>query len=99
MVIKQRCRVSELRDLSTRATITPVSFANEYNWGDFKGDPDKLMQRYFEACRAMVDISEAYALYATQKQFQKELKEFMAGHMQRKALIQHLVKAGIWKDQ
>ena len=38
-----------LRTLSTRAQITPVSFINEYNWGDFKGDPDKLMQRYFDA--------------------------------------------------
>lgn len=38
-----------LRALSTRAQITPVSFINEYNWGDFKGDPHKLMQRYFDA--------------------------------------------------
>lgn len=41
--------MAALRDLSTRANITPVSFTNEYNWGDFKGDPDKLMQRYFDA--------------------------------------------------
>ena len=41
--------MAELRALSTRATITPVSFTNEYNWGDFKGDPDELMQRYFDA--------------------------------------------------
>ena len=41
--------MAELRALSTRATITPVSFTNEYNWGDFKGDPDKLVQRYFDA--------------------------------------------------
>ena len=41
--------MAELRALSTRATITPVSFTNEYNWGDFKGDPDKLMERYFDA--------------------------------------------------
>ncbi|MCK5163080.1 MAG: hypothetical protein KAQ72_05160 [Desulfobacula sp.] len=40
---------SVLRSLSTRAQITPVSFTNEYNWGDFKGDPDKLMQWYFDA--------------------------------------------------
>ncbi|MGA8242072.1 MAG: hypothetical protein WB818_15980 [Desulfobacterales bacterium] len=32
-----------LRALSTRAHITSVSFTNEYNWGDFKGNPDKLM--------------------------------------------------------
>jgi len=53
---------------------------------------------YDEACRALVDISEAYDLYATRKQFQNELKTFMAGHTRRKALIQRLAKAGIWKD-
>jgi len=41
--------MSALRALSTRANITPVSFTNEYNWGDFKGDPAKLMERYFDA--------------------------------------------------
>ncbi|MBL0712132.1 MAG: hypothetical protein JJV98_00395 [Desulfosarcina sp.] len=40
--------ISALKELSTRAHITPVSFTNEYNWGDFKGKPDKLMQRYFD---------------------------------------------------
>ena len=38
-----------LRNLSTRAQITPSSFVNEYNWGDFKGNPLKLMERYFDA--------------------------------------------------
>jgi hypothetical protein len=41
--------LDELRALSTRATITPVSFTNEYNWGDFKGNPDKLMQHLVKA--------------------------------------------------
>ena len=41
--------MDDLRSLSTRATITPVSFTNEYNWGDFKGNPDTLMERYFDA--------------------------------------------------
>ncbi len=41
--------LDELRALSTRATITSVSFTNEYNWGYFKGDPHKLMERYFDA--------------------------------------------------
>jgi hypothetical protein len=41
--------MADLRALSTRADITPVSFTNEYNWGDFKGNPNKLMQRYFDA--------------------------------------------------
>ena len=37
-----------LRNLSTRAQITPTSFVNEYNWGDLKGDPLKLVEKYFE---------------------------------------------------
>jgi hypothetical protein len=41
--------MDELRALSTRAQITPVSFVNEYHWGDFKGNPDTLMRRYFDA--------------------------------------------------
>lgn len=41
--------MSELRALSTRASITPTSFTNEYQWGDFKGNPDKLMELYFDA--------------------------------------------------
>ncbi|MCB1824500.1 MAG: hypothetical protein KDJ54_07960 [Candidatus Competibacteraceae bacterium] len=41
--------MAELRALSTRAQITPASFVNEYHWGDFKGNPDTLMRRYFDA--------------------------------------------------
>ena len=41
--------MGELRALSTRATITATSFVNTYEWGDFKGDPDALMARYFDA--------------------------------------------------
>jgi len=37
-----------LRDLSTRARITATSFTNSYEWGDFKGDPTKLMERWFD---------------------------------------------------
>jgi len=54
---------------------------------------------YDEACSAMVDISEAHALLGTEEQFNYELKEFMAPHLKRKALVQRLVKAGIWEDK
>lgn len=37
-----------LRNLSTRARITATSFTNSYEWGDFKGDPAKLMERWFD---------------------------------------------------
>jgi len=54
---------------------------------------------YGEACRVLVDLSEAYTLHASKKRFQEELKKFMADHMRRKALVQRLVKAGIWNDE
>jgi len=38
-----------LRNLSSRAQITPTSFVNEYHWGDLKGDPLKLVEKYFDA--------------------------------------------------
>ena len=43
---KQR---AELRSISTRADITATRFVNEYQWGDLKGDPLKMMERYFDA--------------------------------------------------
>ncbi len=53
---------------------------------------------YDDACRALVDLSEAYSLHADRKIFQQELRKFMADLMRRKALIQRLVKAGIWDE-
>jgi hypothetical protein len=42
-------QMAELRALSTRAEISPTRFWNEYQWGDLKADPVKLMERYFDA--------------------------------------------------
>ena len=42
-------QMSELRAYSSRAQITPSSFVNVYNWGDFKGNPDKWMEKYIDA--------------------------------------------------
>jgi hypothetical protein len=41
--------MAELRKYSTRARITPTSFVNDYQWGDFKGNQDAWMERYFDA--------------------------------------------------
>ena len=40
--------MAELRSISTRAEITPTRFWNEYQWGDLKADPAKLLARYFD---------------------------------------------------
>lgn len=37
-----------LRDLSSRARISATSFTNYYEWGDFKGNPKQLMERFFD---------------------------------------------------
>jgi hypothetical protein len=37
-----------LRALSSRARITATRFTNHYDWGDFKGDPNALMERCFD---------------------------------------------------
>jgi len=41
--------MAELRSYSTRARITPTSFINDYSWGNFKGNEDAWMERYFDA--------------------------------------------------
>ncbi len=41
--------MDSLRRLSSRATITPASFVNTYNYGDFRSDPSILMAKYFDA--------------------------------------------------
>jgi hypothetical protein len=40
---------AQVRSLSTRARISSTSFVNEYHWGDFRGDPSRLMERYYDA--------------------------------------------------
>jgi hypothetical protein len=40
--------MDELGELSSRAEITPTSFTNVYNFGDFRGDPRKMMEKYFD---------------------------------------------------
>lgn len=41
--------IDELGQVSTRAEITSTSFTNTYNYGSFRGDAKKLMERYFDA--------------------------------------------------
>ncbi len=42
-------QITALRAYSTRATITPTRFTNHYEWGDFKGNPSRWMETYFDA--------------------------------------------------
>jgi hypothetical protein len=40
--------IAKLRSFSTRARITPKSFVNDYQWGDFRGDEDAWIDKYFD---------------------------------------------------
>jgi hypothetical protein len=42
-------QMDALRKLSSRAEITPTSLTNTYNYGDFRGDPAALVEKYFDA--------------------------------------------------
>lgn len=42
-------QVASIRKLTTRATLTRTTFVNSYQWGDFKGSCDQLMERYYDA--------------------------------------------------
>ena len=63
---------------------------------------DKLAERgiasaYDEIKRALVDLSDAYALCATRADFDQKLVQFMARHSKRGALVRRLADAGLWK--
>lgn len=41
--------LEEVRRISSRAELTPTSFVNEYNFGSFKGDAWKMLEKYYDA--------------------------------------------------
>ena len=41
--------MGKLRALSSRALITPTSFVNTYHYGDFRGNPEDLVAKVFDA--------------------------------------------------
>lgn len=45
--------MDELRRFSGRAEITPTNFVVSYSYGDFKGDADLWMEKYFDAFLSM----------------------------------------------
>ena len=42
-------QMEELRSISSRAEISPTRFTNFYTFGDFKGNPAKMVEKYFDA--------------------------------------------------
>ena len=81
-----------LRNLSSRAQITPTTFTNHYNWGDFHGNPRKMMERWFDlhlylanwgSRRLMMRIPRRFIDRSRIKEFVREVDEVKlleAGH-------------------
>ena len=40
--------IEKLEAISSRAEITATSFTNSYSYGSFRGDPDRMMEQYFD---------------------------------------------------
>jgi len=51
--------MAHLRAASSRAQITPVSFINEYRWGNLKADPPEWMRRFFDIHVYLANWGEA----------------------------------------
>ncbi|MGX1267271.1 hypothetical protein [Streptomyces phaeoluteigriseus] len=41
-------QLTKIRKLTTRASITATTFLNTYQWGDFKGNCDQLMEQHYD---------------------------------------------------
>jgi hypothetical protein len=46
---------AEVRSTSARAEITATGFVNEHDADDFRGDPDRLLERYYDAHLHLAD--------------------------------------------
>jgi hypothetical protein len=71
-----------LRTISSRARITTTSFTNHYEWGDFKGDPRKFVERWFDlhlylanwgTRRLMIRVPKAFVNQADLDPFLREI--------------------------
>ncbi|HVX14885.1 MAG TPA: hypothetical protein VHC22_27090 [Pirellulales bacterium] len=75
--------VSELRKLSSRAEITPTSFRNVYHFGNFRGDPKKMMEKYFDFFVYVANWGSRCSMIRVPKRVldRKQLKPYIDGEV------------------
>lgn len=67
-------------------------------WKAAHGEANKgHAHAYDAACGQLVDLRDAYSLHSSAAAFQKEFQRFMTEHRRRRALVERLVKAGLWR--
>ena len=74
-------QMAELRRISSRAQITRSSFINVYNYGNFRGDPDTFMQKYFDAFLHVANWGTHWLMFRVPKELLpvSELRAYCAG--------------------
>ena len=86
--------MAALRKISSSARITPNSLMNVYSGGDFRGDPDRLMDKYFDAFLYVANWgSRRFMLRMPRKEFNAAAAEkyCVAGTLDMRVLPQHIV--------
>lgn len=90
----------ELREISTRAEISSTRFWNEYQWGDLKADPRKLLAHYF-------DVHHYFANWGTRVLMMRVpasmvelamLKPYFSGHGAKLSKAGKYVVAEFWAN-
>jgi len=84
--------MDNLRSISTRAQITPVSFINEYNWGGLKANAHNFMRHFFDAHVFIANWGEAIFMVRLPREAidQKTLKAFCSSpHLGFEKLPEH----------
>ncbi|MBI3893460.1 MAG: hypothetical protein HY303_18230, partial [Candidatus Wallbacteria bacterium] len=75
-------QMKELRRLSRRARITPTSFQIHYDWSDFRGDPDEMLEKYFDVFAYLASGGCRRLMFRFPKKLldMKALKRYSAGN-------------------
>jgi len=70
---------------SSRAEITATSFVNEYNYGSFRGDPDKFLEKYFDLMVYVANWGTRRLMFAVPRTLidLKDAKRYFTGHAAR----------------
>jgi len=84
--------MDQLRNISSRARITPAGFVNEYQWGDLKANPVDLMHRFFDAHVYLANWGSAVLMLKLPRDgIEHDVLEAFSGHecLEVEALPEH----------
>ena len=97
--------MARLRSVSTRARITPTSFVNVYEYGDFEGDEvwreidaliaTKLPASYDRVISFLVDLRDIAVRARDESRFLRSLEHLQMEHARNPALLLRMKKAGL----